>query len=207
MSVTYPVDPTKPYADHPDMPRVDSRDGLISDEPFVPVYARRGKARAGQSKVKSWMILAPVGVVVLGGIGAMMFMGGSEEVTTPLVEPAATAPVLPAFSAPTAAVVAPLTSASSPAPVVTAPPVVQPAAPLRRASPAPAPRREASRAQVPTVAPRLAPASAPAPAAGPQPYAPAPAAPSASTLNMAPAAASTPPPTPPAPPIVVQPLG
>lgn len=201
MSVTYP-DLTKPYADHPDMSRVDTRPGLTADEPFVPVYARRGKARAGQTKVKSWMILAPVGAIVLGGIGAMMFMGGSEDVATPLAEPAATAPVVSALPAPVDAAPAPLTS-ESPAPA----PVVREAAPVRRAAPAPTPRRVAA----PTPAAAAPRAVTPAPATGPQPYAPAPVTPSTSTLNTAPAteapATPTPTPTPTPPVIIVQPVG
>jgi hypothetical protein len=200
MSVTYPADPTKPYGDRIEMPRVDPHAELTNDEPFVPVYARRGKARTGQSKIKSWMILAPVGAIVLGGIGAMMFMGGSEEVATPLAEPAATAPVVSALPAPVDAATAPLTPQSAPAPVAAAP-VVREATPVRRAAPAPTPRREAAPAPAPT-APRVV---TPAPAAGPQPYAPAPAASPTSTLNTATPAPSPTPAPPPA--IVVQPLG
>ncbi len=107
MSVTYPVEPTQPYGDRIEAPRAD----LTHDEPFVPVYARRGKARGGQGKIKTWMILTPVAVLALGGLGAMMLMQGSEETTAPLAEPALTAPVLSA--APTEAAVAPLISASN----------------------------------------------------------------------------------------------
>lgn len=199
MSVTYPADPAKPYGDRLEMPRVDPHAQLTNDEPFVPVYARRGKARTGQSKIKSWMILAPVGAIVLGGIGAMMFMGGSEDVATPLVEPAATPPVVSALPAPVDAAPAPLAPESAPAPA----PVVSEAAPVRRAAPAPTPRREGAPAPA-AAAPRVV---TPAPAAGPQPYAPAPVAPSTSTLNTAPAttAPATPAPTPPV--IIVQPVG
>ena len=206
MSVTYPADPTKPYGDRLESPRVDPHAELAREEPFVPVYARSGKARAGQSKIRTWMILVPVGAIVLGGIGAMLVMGGGEEASAPLAEPAATAPVLSTLPAPvvTGTATAPLTSASTPAPVVTAPPAVRETAPLRRATPAPAPRREAAPASAAT--PRVV-NPAPAPAVGPQPYTPT--APSTSTLNTAPAArATTPAPAPtPRPPIVVQPLG
>ena len=204
MSVTYPADPAKPYGDRLEQPRSDAtlRADLTADEPFVPVYARRGKARGGQGKIKTWMILAPVGVLVLGGVGAMLVMGGGEEASAPLAEPAATAPVLSSTPAPTATAVAPLTTASTPAPVVAAPaPVVRDAAPLRRAAPAPV-RREAAR--TPAAATPRAATPAPATPTGPQPYT----APSTSTLNTAPAAtAPRPAPTqPPPPPIVVQPL-
>ena len=179
MSVTYPVDPTKPYGDRIEAPRAD----LTHDEPFVPVYARRGKARGGQGKIKTWMILTPVAVLALGGIGAMMLMQGPEEAATPLVEPALTAPVLSA--APTETAAAPLTSASTPEPVIAAP-VAPEAAPLRRAAPAPA-RREAVRpaAPAPAASPRAV-TPVPVVTTGPQAYTPAPAAPSTSTLNAAP---------------------
>ena len=202
MSVTYPVEPTQPYGDRIEAPRAD----LTHDEPFVPVYARRGKARGGQGKIKTWMILTPVAVLALGGLGAMMLMQGSEETTAPLAEPALTAPVLSA--APTEAAVAPLTSASTPEPVIAAP-VAEEDAPLRRAAPAPA-RREAVRpaAPAPAASPRAV-TLAPVVTTGPQAYTPAPAAPSTSTLNTAPATAApaTPAPAPTPPVIIVEPVG
>lgn len=202
MSVTYPADPAKPYGDRGEAPRAD----MAQDEPFVPVYARRGKARGGQGKIKTWMILAPVAVLALGGIGAMMVMQGPEEASTPLVEPAATAPVLPI--APTEVAAAPLTSASTSEPVNAAP-VVRSTAPLRRAAPAPA-RREAVRAPAPTATAttRVVTPATTAPTA-PQPYTPAPAAPSTATLNTAPAAPApaTPAPAPTPPAIIVEPVG
>lgn len=204
MTVSYPVDPTKPYGDRIEAPRAD----LTHDEPFVPVYARRGKARGGQGKIKTWMILTPVAVLALGGIGAMMLMRGPEVVSAPLAEPAATAPVLPIT--PTEVAAAPLTTASTPEPVA-ATPVVRDAAPLRRATHAPAPaRREAVR--VPAAAAAATPrVVTPAPAAptGPRSYTPAPAAPSTVTLNTAPAtpAPATPAPAPTPPVIIVEPVG
>ncbi|WP_292065663.1 hypothetical protein [Brevundimonas sp. UBA7664] len=209
MSVTYPADPTKPYGDRVEMPRVDPHAALANDEPFVPVYARRGKARGGQGKIKTWMILTPVAVLALGGIGAMMLMQGPEEASAPLAEPALTAPVLSA--SPTEAALAPLTTASTPEPVIAAPaaPVAEDAAPLRRAAPAPA-RREAVRpaAPAPTASPRAV-TPAPAVTTGPQAYTPAPVAPSTSTLNTAPstAAPATPAPAPTPPVIIVEPVG
>ena len=202
MSVTYPADPAKPYGDRLEAPQIDT----AREEAFVPVYARRGKARGGQGKIKTWMILAPVAVLALGGIGAMMVMQGPEEASTPLVEPAATAPVLPI--APTEVAAAPLTSASTSEPVNAAP-VVRSTAPLRRAAPAPA-RREAVRAPAPAAAvtPRVVTPAPTAPTA-PQPYTPAPAAPSTVTLNTAPAAPApaTPAPAPTPPVIIVEPVG
>jgi hypothetical protein len=204
MTVTYPADPLKPYGDRAEvMPtpgeRMDVNTRLgTAEEPFVPVYARRGKAARGANsgKVKTWMILAPLGVIVLGGIVAMTMLDTGGDAAAPLAEPAATAPVV---SATPLIETAPATSASTPAPVQAAPaaapaPVQREAAPARRAA-APAPVR---RAATPT-APR--PAAAPAARAA----TPAPASPATSALNTAP----TPPaqqPAPPAPVIVVEPL-
>ncbi|MFA4894612.1 MAG: hypothetical protein WC555_14725, partial [Brevundimonas sp.] len=137
MSVTYPVDPLKPYGDRAERnpletrADIDARLDAETQEPFVPVYARRGKAARGGSKIKTWMILAPVGVLVLGGLGAMMAMNG-EETAAPLAEPAATAPVVAAT--PLVAEAASV-AALSPAPVVEAPapaPVQRAAPPVRR---------------------------------------------------------------------------
>lgn len=198
MSANYPVDPTKRYGDRIEAPRADIR----HDEPFVPVYARRGNARGGQGRIRTWMILTPVAVLVLGGIGTILVINGSEEASVPLAEPAATAPVLPI--SPTVTATAPLTSASTPDPVVAAP-VIRDAAPLRRIAPAPA-RREAVRTPEPVATPRVV-TPDPAPAAtGPQPYTPGPATPSPETFNRAPA---TPVPAPaPTPPVInVEPVG
>ena len=199
MSVTYPVDPTKSYGDRIESPRAD----LTHDEPFVPVYARRGKARGGQGKIRTWMILTPVAVLALGGLGAMMLMQGPEEASAPLAEPALTPPVLSA--SPTETAVAPLTTTSTPGPVIVAPaatPVVRDSAPLRRAAPAPV-RREAVRTPAPAAAARIT-TPTPAVPAGPQAYTPAPATPSTTTLNTAPA---TPAPAPTPPVIIVEPVG
>jgi hypothetical protein len=199
MSVTYP-DQTQPFNDRLEAPHAE----VTQDAPFVPVYARRGKARGGQGKIRTWMILTPVAVVALGGLGAMMLMQGPEEATVPLAEPALTAPVLSA--SPTGSALAPLTTASTPAPIVTEPaaaPVARDAAPLRRATPAPAPRQAAPAATPRAVTP------APAVNTGPQAYTPAPAAPSTTTLNTAPvtAAPATPALAPTPPVIIVEPVG
>lgn len=186
MTVTYPHDRPLPH---------DTRMEEVRAEPYVPVYARtRGSTRGRKGGVKTWMILAPIGVLVLGGAAAALVMSQGDEVApAPLVEPAATAPVLPAQplvteTAPVATPAAPVIEAT-PAPVVRAAP-----APARRAAPAPAARRTAP-------APAPATREAPAEPAGPQPY--------TSSLNTTPSAAPvTPAPTPaPAPVIVIEPAG
>jgi hypothetical protein len=183
MTVTYPHDRPLPRETHIEEARA---------EPYVPVYARtRGSTRARKGGVRTWMILAPIGVLVLGGVAAAMIAGsGDEAPAAPLVEPAATAPVLPAQpliseAAPLETSAAPVVEASpAPAPVVRA----AAPAPARRAAPAPA------RSPAPAVT-----REAPAEPAGPQPY--------TSSLNTSPTAApATPAPTPaPAPVIVIQP--
>ena len=194
MSVTYPVDKARPYGEPTP---------ALTEENFVPVYARGRKTTRGSGgKVKTWMILAPIGVIVLGGITAALVLTPKPDTT---IGQAPTQARLP--TAAEAAAAEALTSAAAPAPVriepapvaEAAPPVRQ-AAPVRRvAAPAPAARRvapaPAARVQTPATA---------APVAGPRPYA----APT-TTLNTAPATpAPVPAPTPAAPPpIVVEPLG
>jgi hypothetical protein len=199
MSVTYNPDPLNPYSSRPEV-RPLTGEGMdlnarpdVAHEPFVPVYARRGKAARTTGKVPAWMILAPVGVIALGAIAAMLMLDNGGETTAPLAEPAATAPVVAAT--PLVSTTAPLAAPSTPAPVRVAPaaaPVVREAAPVRRAA-APAPVRRATTPSAPVT--RTA--------------TPAPAPSSTTTLNTAP----TPPPpivapepTPPAPVIVVEPL-
>ncbi|WP_374516542.1 hypothetical protein [Brevundimonas sp.] len=186
MSLTYTDDTARTYTETP---------APHTEDAYVPVYARsRTRSRkARKSGIRSWMILAPVGVLVLGGAAAMMLMDGGRE-TSALAEPAATAPVMPA-AAPAA-----LTAAAEP--VATPAPVE--AAPLPRdAAPAPAPVRRAAPA-------RRAAAPAPVPAAVEREAAPAPAEAVAETsqttvtLNTAPTTTTTteaPPPR-----IVVAPL-
>ena len=68
MSMTYP---TRQPA-----PAIDTQDAV-----FVPRYART--ARSSRKPVKTWMILAPLGaVVVIGGAAAMM-MGGEQTSIAP----------------------------------------------------------------------------------------------------------------------------
>lgn len=168
MSVTYPHDRPIPHGEHLEAQR---------EEPFVPVYARtRRSARGRKGGVKTWMILAPVGVLVLGGAAAALMMGDQGEVApAPLAEPAATAPVLPAQ--PVLAEAAPMETA----PVAEATPIPAPAPVVRRAAPAPARRAVApARQAAPTPAP--APRVEAAAPTGPQPY--------TATLNAAPTPAS-----------------
>ncbi|RYG11403.1 MAG: hypothetical protein EON96_15295, partial [Caulobacteraceae bacterium] len=59
------------------------------DTAFVPRYARNTKAK---KSVKTWMILAPIGAVVLLGSGVAMVMGGGEQTApAPVAEAAAPA--------------------------------------------------------------------------------------------------------------------
>lgn len=185
MSITYTDNrPTPPTGRFEPPVYPDARE----EAPFVPVYARTGRARSRKGGVRTWMILAPVAVLVLGGGAlAMMSYNGEEVAPVPVLEPAATAPVLPAtapaaplIAAPAALDATPVEAAPAPAP---APVVRREAAPARRAAPAPAPTvREA-----PTPAPSTSTLNA-----APSTPAPAPTAPAAAE--------------PPAPAIVVEPL-
>ena len=68
MSMTYPT--REPAS------AIDTQDAV-----FVPRYART--ARSSKKPVKTWMILAPLGaVVVIGGAAAMM-MGGEQTSIAP----------------------------------------------------------------------------------------------------------------------------
>ena len=182
---------------------------LDSEAPYVPAYARSRQARKSKGGVKTWMILAPIGVLTLGGIGAATLMGGEQA---PMVEAEATTPA-PVASQPmqSEVAVAPLTSAATPTPIDVAPlptaaPVVRNVVPAREAAPV---RRAAPRAAAP-VTPRVD--AAPEPVlTGPQPYSATPSsATSTSSLNRTPVTA-TPAPVAaapaPAPVIVVQPAG
>lgn len=183
---------------------------LNSDAPYVPAYARSRQSRKSKGGIKTWMILAPIGVLAVGGVGAVMLMNGEQA---PMVEAEATTPA-PIVSQPLSndVAAAPLTSAATPAPVEVAQapapaPVARAASPEREAAPV---RRAAPRVAAP-VTPRVEEAPV---LSGPQPYSAAPSTTTSSptsTLNRAPVAV-TPAPTPatpaaPAPVIVVQPAG
>lgn len=200
MSVTYTEDRITPFADE-----------TTREPEFVPVYARTRKSarRKSGGKIKTWMILAPVGAVVLAGGAVAMMMGGGEEAAAPaLSEPAATAPVVPIAPAAAPATVAQpvVEAASAPAPVVRAAPVERIAPePVRRAQPrAAAPVAERDVASTPRV---ITEPAAPSPTAAlntttsPTP--------SLNTASPAPVVTTAPTPAPAetrAPAIVVQPL-
>lgn len=172
MTVTYPHD--RPTPQHAPIEGV-------REEPFVPVYARNRRG-VGSRKggVKTWMILAPLTVLVLGGAAALLVMGDRDDVApAPPAEPAATAPAPPAQ--PLLTNVAPVEAI----PVAEATPAPAPA--VRRTAPAPA-RRASAPDRAATPAPGVV---VPAEPASPQPY--------TATLNTAPPAPAA------APVIVIQP--
>ena len=135
---------------------------VVESAPYTPVYARSGKARNGRKAVKTWMILAPIGALVLIGGGVAMAIGG--EASAPL----ATAPM--PFVAPMVPETAPLALATAVPPE----PVARRVAETRSRSPVVRPRVEAG----PVVAPVE---TAPTPA-GPRPYVSA-AEPAAATIS------------------------
>jgi hypothetical protein len=174
--------------------------------PFIPAYARASKARKSKGGVKTWMILAPIAAVTLGGFGALTFLNGEPApVAAPEAAPVA-APVSPAALSEPA--IAPMTTAAAPTPIEAAPapaPVAPQAAPARRATSSAAPRT-APRAVTPAV-------EAEPTLTGPQPYnavvATSPAS-STATLNRAPVTvtptpAPAPPVAPPPAPVVITP--
>lgn len=153
MSVTY-TDQIRPAA-----ARVDS-------EAYVPVYARSG-ARKSNKPVKTWMILAPLGALVVAGAAATMLMQPAAPVVE---EPVPFAPLAAQLAA---SEVAPLNAPSipmeTPAELTTAVPIPPPAvAPVeRRAAPA---ARAPAQVQTARAAPAPAAVEAPVEATGPQPY-------------------------------------
>jgi len=193
MSSTYSNEPT-PYAE-----RVEPVDA----EPFIPVYARKRSSRR-KGGVKTWMILAPVGALALGGIAAALIMGNGEKTAEPvLVESAATLPVLPATPmAPAATLPTPaLTIDTTDVPPAVA---VREQAPVRRAT-APAPARRVASVPAATATSTTRAETPPTPTT-PQPYAISPGAPSASASTPIPAPTPTLPVEPRAPAITTQPL-
>lgn len=184
---------------------------LNSDAPYVPAYARSRQSRKSKGGIKTWMILTPIGVLAVGGVGAVMLMNGGEQAQMAEAEVTTPAPIVSQpLSNDVAA--APLTSAATPAPVEVAPapapvPVTRTASTEREAAPV---RRAAPRAAAP-----VAPPEEEAPVlSGPQPYNAAPATTTpnpTSTLNRVPVTvAPTPTPATPAsstPVIVVLPAG
>ncbi len=156
---------------------------------FTPVYARSKSRR--NKPFKTWMILAPIGALVLGGSAVAMMMVPAPENSMGQAEPTTEAVTAP-LSAPLASIPEPV--AMTPDPVAAPAPV-----PAMRAEPASAPvRRSAPAARASTPAPAAARAETPAEPTGPRPY----------TSEAAPTEAPTAPAiTPAAPSISVQPLG
>lgn len=120
------------------------RDAVV-EEAYVPVYARKraARGRAGAGGVKTWMILAPLGLVVVGGVSAAMLMngGGEAEMVAAPAAPApavAQAPLTDLMASTASADAAALTAMRPAEPVAAAPiaavPVAAPA-PTRRAAP------------------------------------------------------------------------
>lgn len=157
MSVTY-TDQVRPAAARPA--------ARIDGEAYVPVYARSG-ARKSNKSVKTWMILAPLGVLVVGGAAAAMLM----QPATPTAPAEEAAPFAPLAAQLAASETAPLPSMpmQTPAELTTAAPIPpSAAAPVeRRAAPA-APARAARAAPRVAAAPEAV--EAPVAPTGPQPY-------------------------------------
>ena len=84
MSLTYPDTRPEPQ---PIVPEMRSREA----EAWTPVYARRPVRRKG--KVKSWMILAPVGALTVAALGAWALMNPGEETAAPAPAAAGARPV------------------------------------------------------------------------------------------------------------------
>lgn len=187
MSVTY-SDTVRPAAAQP------------QSQAYVPVYARAGRAHRNKP-VKTWMILAPLGLLVMGGAAALMLTQESAVAPAAVSEtPVAPTPA-PVSAAGPAAASAPAAVALAPS-VSTAPAASTPAAPVERA--APAARAQPARQAAPA-APVM---ETPVEPTGPRPYvaeaAPTAAAPRVSVTPATPAAAPTPssPPT-----VVIAPQG
>lgn len=194
MSVTY-TDQVRPAAARP-AARVDS-------EAYVPVYARSG-ARKSNKPVKTWMILAPLGVLVVGGAAAAMLM----QPTEPAVEEAA--PFAPLAAQLAASEIAPLNAPSipmeTPADLTTAAPIPPAAAAQieRRATPTsadPAPAQTRAARVTPRAAAPAPVVEAPVVSTGPQPYLSVAPAPTIVTPSAPPSAA----PVTPSAPIVITP--
>lgn len=160
MSLTYPDTRPEPQ---PIVPEMISREA----ETWTPVYARRPVRRKG--KVKSWMILAPVGALTVAALGAWALMNPGEEIAAPA--PAESAPM----AAPAVTTDPLLTEAASPEDAVVQPPLEAaaepveaspaPAASTPHADPAPAPAAREVQAE-----PAAEPVETVAPPAGPQAY-------------------------------------
>lgn len=163
MSITYP---DHVVVDRPVSGALVAASTPVADNaPYTPVYARSGKARNGRKAVKTWMILAPIGTLVLIGGGVAMAIGG--ETSVPLAAPA------PVASAPFAAALP--VAAPAPAPLALEPPAMAETVTERAPTPVAAPPA-ATRTRTPAARPRVetTPVAAPVESApspvGPQPY-------------------------------------
>lgn len=80
MSVTYSEDD---YVDH----------DRTESAAYVPVYARKRASRGRSGGFKSWMVLAPLGVLVVGGVAAAMILneGAADAPQSEPVAPVSTA--------------------------------------------------------------------------------------------------------------------
>ncbi|MFK0300163.1 hypothetical protein ACIQTU_13200 [Brevundimonas sp. NPDC090276] len=159
-------------------------------EAYVPVYAR-SRARKSNKPVKTWMILAPIGLLVVGGAAAAMLM----QPATPAVEEAA--PFAPLAAQLAASETQPLTAPSIP---METPAELTSDAPIPPSVAAPVELRATpvTPARAARVTPRVVAAEAveaPVAPTGPQPYlsvAPQTAAPTV-VAPSAPVAPTTPP--------------
>ena len=171
-------------------------DAPEAETTFVPSYARKS---VKTKKVKTWMVLAPIaGVALIGGAVALLLNSGGE--VQPLAEPAvapAVAQPAPLSSTPVAQPMMSAPAASSAMPSAPAARTEAPAALARRAEAAPVGRASAAPAATSTTA-------TPAEPTGPRAYESAPMAASPAPVQ-APAVTAAPSSTP-APAIVVAPL-
>lgn len=192
MSMTYPTREPAPAAN-------------TEDAVFVPRYART--ARSARKPVKTWMILAPLGaLVVVGGAVAMMLNSEEPRIAAAPAEQAAVAPAPVSSQASSSAMTAAETPVAPPAPVETASSEPRVSAPVVRRAETPA--RRAPAVERPALAAREQAPADEAPAVeptGPRPYGAV-----TSALNSQPATTPAVPATssatPPPPAISVQPL-
>ena len=127
------------------MTYADANTETRAEDAFVPRYARPTKSK---KSVKTWMILAPIGAVVLLGSGVAMVMGGGEQ-AAPAQSTEAAAPAIQTAPAAMTAVETHVTPA---APMET---VQAPAAASTPATPAPVARRGLTRPSRQTFSPQI----------------------------------------------------
>lgn len=155
MSVTY-TDQVRPAAARPAV--------RVEGEAYVPVYARSG-ARKSNKPFKTWMILAPLGVLVVGGAAAAMLM----QPAAPAEEAAPFAPLAAQLAASeTSPLTVPSIPMETPADLATATPIPPSTAPVERRAAPEAPARAARAAPRVAAAPEAV--ETPVAPTGPQPY-------------------------------------